>query len=467
MRVLRYQLIAAAVLVSVSVTGAQTKVTAPKNKYTPQQDVQLGRDAATQVEKQLPLLRDDNVTSYVSDIGQRLVTAIPAELRHPEFNYTFKVVNVKEINAFALPGGPMYVNRGMIEAAKTEGEVAGVVAHELSHVALRHGTAQATKATKYEIGTIAGAVIGAIVGGQAGNVIAQGTQFGLGTAFLRFSRAFEKDADIEGSQIMARAGYDPREMANMFKTIEQQGGAGGPQWLSDHPNPGDRYAYINREAQSLHVENATHNTGAFQSVQARLRQMSPAPSTEDATRTAGRTTGGSPTGTTGGRITDNVERPASRYASYTEGNLFRISVPSNWRELPGNNSVTFAPEGGYGAVNQQSVFTHGVEAGLTRNETHDLQTATNELVQSLAQSNPRMSRNSGSDRGSIGGRTGLRTLLSNQNEVTGRTERIALFTTLLNDGTLFYLIGVAPDNEFSTYDSVFNRVATSIQFTAR
>jgi hypothetical protein len=254
-------------------------------------------------------------------------------------------------------------------------------------------------------------------------------------------------------------------MASMFKTIEQQGGSGGPQWLSDHPNPGDRYAYITKEAQSLHVENATHNTGAFQSVQARLRQMSPAPSTEDATRNAGRTSGGSPTGTSGGRITGNVERPSSRYTAYTEGNLFRISVPSNWRELAGNNSVTFAPEGGYGAVNQQSVFTHGVEAGLTRNETHDLQTSTNELVQSLSQSNPRMGRSSGSDRGSIGGRTGLRTLLTNQNEVTGRTERIALYTTLLDDGTLFYLIGVAPDNEFSTYDSVFNRVASSLQFT--
>ena len=465
MRVLRCQVIAAAVVVSVSVASAQTKITPPKNKYSPQQDVQLGREASAQVEQQLPLLRDDNVTSYVSDIGRRLVSSIPAELQHPEFNYTFKVVNVKEINAFALPGGPMYVNRGMIEAAKSEGEVAGVVAHELSHVALRHGTAQATKATKYEIGTIAGAVIGAIVGGQAGNVIAQGTQFGLGTAFLRFSREYERQADIEGSQIMARAGYDPRDMANMFKTIENQGGAGGPQWLSDHPNPGDRYAYILKEAQSLHVENAARDTGGFQSVQARLRQMSPAPSTEDATRNAGRTTGGAPTGTAGaGRITGNVERPSSRYTAYTEGNLFRVSVPSNWRELAGNNSVTFSPDGGYGAANQQSVFTHGVELGLTRNETHDLQTATDELVRSLTQSNPRMGRNSGYDRGTIGGRQGLRTVLSNQNEATGRPERVALYTTLLDDGTLFYMIGVAPDNEFNSYDQVFNRVAGSVQF---
>src|SRR6476469_4880743 len=340
MRVLRCQIMAAVVVVSVSVVSAQTKITPPKNKYSPQQDVQLGREASAQVEQQLPLLRDDNVTSYVSDIGRRLVSSIPAELQHPEFNYTFKVVNVKEINAFALPGGPMYVNRGMIEAAKTEGEVAGVVAHELSHVALRHGTAQATKATPYEIGTIAGAILGAIVGGNAGSAIAQGTQFGLGTAFLRYSREYEKQADIEGSQIMARAGYDPRDMANMFKTIEQHGGSGGPQWLSDHPNPGNRYNYIVQEAQSLHGANARHDTNAFRDVQAHLRSMSPAPSTEEATKNT-RTGGRNPrTGeSNGGRISSNVERPSSRYQTYDEGNLFRISVPSNWRELPGNNSV--------------------------------------------------------------------------------------------------------------------------------
>jgi predicted Zn-dependent protease len=130
-------------------------------------------------------------------------------LRHPEFDYTFKLVNVREINAFALPGGPMYVNRGMIEAAKNEGEVAGVMAHELSHIILRHGTAQASKATKYEIGAIAGQVLGAIIGGNVGSIVAQGSQFGLGAAFMRFSRDYERQADIEGAQIMARAGLRP------------------------------------------------------------------------------------------------------------------------------------------------------------------------------------------------------------------------------------------------------------------
>src|SRR5438445_12926087 len=202
-----------AVVLAAEVASAQTRVVPPKNSYTPAQDVELGQQAAAQAEQQLPVMRDDEVTSYVQSIGRRLVDAIPPELQHPAFRYSFKVVNVREINAFALPGGPMFVNRGMIESANAEDEVAGVMAHELSHVVLRHGTAQASKAAKYEIGAVAGAVLGAIVGGGWGRVIAQGTQFGLGTAFLRYSREYEQQADLEGAQIMARAGYDPRDMA--------------------------------------------------------------------------------------------------------------------------------------------------------------------------------------------------------------------------------------------------------------
>src|SRR5207245_8703139 len=132
----------------------------PSNSYKPSQDVELGTQAAAEARQQLPIMRDEVVSSFVSGVGNRLVDAIPTNLRHPEFHYSFEVVNVREINAFALPGGPMFVNRGMIDAAHDEGEVAGVMAHELSHVVLRHGTAQASKATKYEIGEVAGAIRG-------------------------------------------------------------------------------------------------------------------------------------------------------------------------------------------------------------------------------------------------------------------------------------------------------------------
>ena len=182
--------VAVGVLLSVSAVGGQTVITPPKNKYTPAQDVELGQQAAKEVEQQLPLLQDDGIEAFVDRIGRRLVQVMPSAMEHREFQYSFKVINVREINAFALPGGPMYINRGMIQAARVEGEVAGVMAHELSHVILRHGTAGATKQQPFQIGAIAGAIAGAIIGGTVGQVVAQGTQFGLGTYFLRYSREY-------------------------------------------------------------------------------------------------------------------------------------------------------------------------------------------------------------------------------------------------------------------------------------
>ncbi len=449
-------------LLSATLVASQTQITPTDNKYTVAQDLELGQKAAAEARQQMPVMRDDAVTSYVEEIGRRLTAAVRPDLRHPEFRYTFEVINVREINAFALPGGPMFVNRGMIEAAKTEGEVAGVMAHELSHVVLRHGTAQASKATKYEVGQVAGAVLGAIIGGGWGQVISQGTQFGLGAAFMRFSREFERQADIEGSHIMARAGYEPREMANMFKTIEKQGGSGGPQWLSDHPNPGDRYDYITKEAQVLRVENPMRDTRGFEQVKAHLRQLSPAPTTEQATKTgAGRTTGTS--GRTAPTPTGRVEPPSTSFRTYNEGNLFQVSVPANWQEIQSNSSVTFAPSGAYGQANGQTVFTHGVEFGMGRNESHDLQTATDELIQSLAGGNPSLSRASGSQRVTVANQRGLRTVLRNRSEVTGQDEAIQLVTMQMQDGNLFYSIGVAPSNEFSSYQRVFDRVVGSLQ----
>ena len=271
-------------VLSVGLVSAQTKIRAPANKYTPAQDVELGRRAAAQARQQLPMVNDAQVRSYVASIGRRLVSAVPSQFRHRGFRYTFEVVNARDINAFALPGGPMFLYRGMIEAATSEGQVAGVMAHELSHVVLRHGTAQASKATKYQVGTVAGAIIGSIIGGRTGTVVSEGTRIGLGTAFMRFGREFERQADLQGAQIMARAGYDPREMAAMFRIIEQRGGGGGPEFLSDHPNPGNRYDYITREARTLRVRNPVGNTAGFRTVRARLRQMPPAPTTRQITQ---------------------------------------------------------------------------------------------------------------------------------------------------------------------------------------
>ncbi len=445
-----------AVALASVLVSAQTRVEPPSNNYSPSDDIKLGQDAAKEMRSQLPILHDDEVTSYVEGLGGRLVNAIPPELQHREFRYSFEVVNVRDINASALPGGPTFVNRGMIETATTEGEIAGVMAHELSHVALRHGTAQASKAGKYQAGSILGQIAGAIIGGGWGQVVSGVSQFGFGTAFLRFSREFEKQADLEGAQIMAAAGYDPRDMANVFRRIEQEGGAGGPQWLSDHPNPGNRVEYIEQEAQRLQVRNSVRDTRAFEQVQAHLKRLPKAPTTEEAVKQR------RPTATSGRnnpRPSGPVEPPSTRFQTYREGNVFEIAVPSNWHELQNNNTVTFAPEGAYA----DGVFTHGLQVGIARNESHDLQEATDELLQSLAQSN-QLSRPSGYDRVTIGGRRGLRTVVSNTNP-DGSRESIEVFTAQLSNGNLFYALGVAPQNSFDTYRNVFDRVAESVRFS--
>src|SRR5206468_8997898 len=161
-----------------------------------------------------------------------------------------------------------------------------------------------------------------------------------------------------------------------------------------------------------------------------------APTTEQATRNSSRTArgGGGETRLPAG----HVPPPSGSFETYNEGNLFRVSVPSNWREVQDTNSVTFAPEGAYGSYNGHGVFTHGMEFGIARNESHDLQAATGELLDSLARGNPSLRRSSGYERVTFADRRGLRTVLANRSEATGQDETIAVFTTQLQDGSLFY-----------------------------
>ena len=456
-------LMAMAVFVMPYAAMAQTRISYHSNRYSVQDDVRVGQQAAAEVEQQMPILRDSVSTNYVEEVGRRLVAAIPPEFQHPEFRYYFRIVNASDINAFALPGGPMYVNRGMIQAASNEGEVAGVMAHELSHVALRHGTAQATKAQKYSILAGVAGIAGAILGGPA---VGQIGQAAVGAYFLKFSREYETEADILGAQIMARAGYDPRDLANMFRTIEQQGGGGGG-FLSDHPSPANRYQRIIQEAAMLRVApGAGENTAEFRQIQARLNGMGRAPSMAEIARSGQRYPSGGDGGgyPEGGRVSNRVEYPSSSYRTYTQGNLFQVSVPSNWREISGGqSSVWYAPEGAYGAVQNQSVFTHGVNIGVTRTNSRYLQQATDEFIRNLAQGNGNLRQQSGYQRGSIDGRNALALTLSNINEATGRQEIVTVYTTMLQSGDLFYVISVVPREEYNTYSRAFQNVLRSIR----
>lgn len=442
---------------------SQTQIKLHSNKYKVTDDIQLGRKAAQEVEQQMPVLRDQEVTNHVSRVGQRLAAAIPSQFQHPGFDYYFRVINARDINAFALPGGPMYLNRGMIEAARNEGEMAGVMAHEMSHVALRHGTAQASKGQKY--GLLAGilGIGGAILGGPAG-AAAQIAGQGVGVYFLKFSREYETEADILGAQIMARAGYDPMDLANMFQTIQRQGGGSSGGFLSSHPSPANRYSRIQQEARLLRIENPIRNTQDFARAQARLRGMGTAPTMEEIARSGNRYPTGENTGYPNNPPRGRVENPSTRYQTYSEfGGALRVSVPANWRQLPSGDSVWFAPEGGYGTYQGQSIFTHGVSFGVAQVQNRNLQQSTREFINGLAQSNPNLRQSTGLQRTTFSGRNGFTTRLTNVNRATGQTEAVTVITTQTRNGDLFYMIAVAPQNEYGTYQNAFANILRTVQ----
>jgi hypothetical protein len=222
-----------------------------------------------------------------------------------------------------------------------------------------------------------------------------------------------------------------------------------------------------QEAAMLRVApGAGENTAEFRQIQARLNGMGRAPSMAEIARSGQRYPSGGDGGgyPEGGRVSNRVEYPSSSYRTYTQGNLFQVSVPSNWREISGGqSSVWYAPEGAYGAVQNQSVFTHGVNIGVTRTNSRYLQQATDEFIRNLAQGNGNLRQQSGYQRGSIDGRNALALTLSNINEATGRQEIVTVYTTMLQSGDLFYVISVVPREEYNTYSRAFQNVLRSIR----
>jgi len=448
-------------LCHVALAQQTTTIKLPKNNFTPQQDVQYGLKAADEIRKQYPIITDEAITGYLKLLGDRLVNAAPPELNRPEYKYSFTPVNVKEINAFALPGGPMFVNRGMFDAAANEGEVVGVMAHELSHVLLRHGTANATKAQNpwLQLGQVAGAVGGSMVGGAAGSMIAQGTEFGLGTLMLRYSRDYEKQADLLGVRIMAQAGYDPRDLAHMFETIENKSaGSGNPQWLSSHPNPGNRTAYINQAAATLTVAPAP-DMSQFESIKSHFAAQ-PAPKSmaevERRTPAAENTMGA--VGTPG----RPVPAPSAQFKEFAGGKVFQASVPDNWTQLTSKTAIRVVPENGYGESNGQTMFTHGVEFGVTQAGSSDLVEATRTFLGSMARNNQDLKLSGQQQTTRISARPALVVPLMNPSPLGGQ-EKITMTTVLLSEGTLFYYLTIVPEKDAAVFEPVFRKIFQSIK----
>jgi predicted Zn-dependent protease len=220
--------------------GAPTRIQPGFNLFTVQQDVEIGHTSELQADSQLNLLHDPAVDAWLNRIIQRLAAVAPGA----KYPYHIKAVNAADINAFALPGGPMYVNRGAIAAAGSEAELAGVLAHEMSHVALRHGTHQASTAYLAQTGL---GILGGLLGknGSAAGIVNAVGGLGLNAAFLKFSRTYEYQADETGATIMARAGYNPTAMADFFeklRVIQGHDPSKVEAFFSDRPRPTARPA---------------------------------------------------------------------------------------------------------------------------------------------------------------------------------------------------------------------------------
>lgn len=217
------------------------------NMFSPEQDVEVGQQVSQDAEQQLPMLNNSRVDDYLNDLGRRLATKAPGE----KYPYQFKAVNDQAINAFALPGGPIYINRGVIEAADNEAQLAGVMAHEISHVALRHGTNQASKASAAQLPL---AILGGLLGSNstAAALTQLGANFAVNSVLLKYSRSAETEADTLGTQILYDSGYDPRAMAQFFEKIQAQNRGGQPvEFFSNHPNPGNRIERVGEEIDNL------------------------------------------------------------------------------------------------------------------------------------------------------------------------------------------------------------------------
>jgi Zn-dependent protease with chaperone function len=430
-----------------SAADSRTKLKPGWNLFSPQQDVEMGREVAQQAERELPILNDRQANAYINTLGRRLAALAPGE----KYPYQFKVVNDASINAFALPGGFIYINRGVIQSADNEAQVAGVVAHEIAHVALRHGTNQASRAYVAQAPL---AILGGILGNGVGSVIAQlGISFAANSILLKYSRDAETQADLMGTQMLYDAGYDPRAMVEFFEKIQAESRGRAVEFLSNHPNPDNRISNVQGEIQRLGglPPNARSTSSEFNRVKANLASM---PAGRNGARAAAR-----PNGDRNGA----PNAPSSRMVTYSGGDL-QFQYPENWRQYGQGSALTLAPDGG--VVN--NALAYGMMVSVFDPDYHgqgriSLEESTDQLLDELRRTNPNMRITRRHERIRVGGRQAYLTEASNQSPIGGR-EVDWIITTLSPDGDLYYFVGVAPQNEFGRYQRSFEDVIESVRF---
>ena len=424
------------------------------NLFSKDQDVQLGQEAAKQYNAQLPLVEDAEINGYLTRIGQKLMTSPKCE----KYPFTFTGVNEKEINAFALPGGPTYFNTGLFNYAENEGQIAGVMAHEMSHVILRHGTNQLSKQQFAQIpALLAGATLG---NGILGSLAQMGVGLGVNGVLMKYSRTAESQADLYGAQIMASVGYNPLEMARFFEKLEAQTGKQGrlAEWFASHPSPGNRVKAVSEILPDIPYRDFNANTGDFDRIKTKI--VSGKYKSKPVIKAAA-------SGGAGGQI-PAIPPPASETKSF-QGAYYSLRHPANWEQFGDGKSpvLTIAPREGLLQSAQGAVeVTYGVMVGLyePQEPANDITKQTQELIAQQQKGNASLQVMQ--DRAPtplrVDGNKALLTTLSSPSGRGGR-ETDVLVTIQREDG-LYYLIFIAPEAEYPAVKGRFEDILGSVRF---
>jgi hypothetical protein len=447
---------------------ARVEIAPCKNGYSPEQQIQLGQKVTQQVYAQMPVLPDSSpVTEYIQRLGHKLA----AQGTGYKWPYNFHVVNMAEINAFALPGGTIFVNLGTIQAAANEAQLAGVMAHEISHVVLQHSVCNASKQQK--VGLIAGLgqiAAGVLLGGAAGDIAGQGIGMTAGLSFLKMSRGAEKEADLLGVGILYDAGYDPRGMSQFFETIQAKYGEGGAQFMSDHPNPGNRSEYVAKEIASFVPRpNYVTTTPAFAKIQQQVAGMRAYTAREVASgvwksQSPNQTVGSGVNQAAGGAATETVDLNTSSTWNTFRGSGFSIAVPAKWQAYGNQVSAMLAPPGGIGrsADGGAGTVIYGMLTDLYRPQGRvTVEAALDELVDSIARDNPGLVPGPQTEvtANGVAGR-GVECNIPSANNGKGEHNWIVAFPQ--RDGTLRYFVFVAPTPDFEALRPTFAKMLQTL-----
>lgn len=412
------------------------------NLFSAQQDVQLGQEAVREVPKQMTLLRNRDLDAYLDVLLRKLEKSRYARTlnrdgsRSELFPFNIHAVYDKKINAFSLPGGPLFVNTGAIEAADNEAQLAGVIAHEMSHVVLRHMTNQASKRELVALpAVLAGAMAGHSLLGQLAQL---GIVFTANSALLKFSRTDEAEADYNGAEMMADAGYNPIEMARFFEKLEEKAGRGAAieQFLSDHPNPGDRIAAISDEVREMPRRNYVDDeTGQLRHVRDVVRKL-PVPAHSE------------------GQVAASApgDLPSKERVTF-EGRSFSLRYPENWQVQRGDKPdvVTIGPQGG--------VLHEAVGYGL---QTNYFAGDSDGLIRGLRQANPEMHVAREARSIEVDGQPGSINTLDSRSPYGGG--EVDVLVTVSRPEGLFYIVFIAPKAEFEKAQPTFEEVLRSVRF---